>query len=572
LAGSLKDLYITIAADVEKAQAALKGIQQGLKNTGKTAEQSSTRFMRAMKKISASTQRANRWIQQHSTAFRIAGMAITGTLGMVTRGALRYGVQIDKMMKQTGMSAEALSRMAYAAEQEHASIEVLERSLVRLARTMQYTIVSPSSEYSKAFEEMGIRATDSSGRLRDASQVFAEIADWMASTTDSTKRAAVALTLFGRGGRELLPFLRLGGDALRRLYAEADQLGITLSGDAARAAKAFDDQLTKLRFATRGVGIALASFLIPRAQRLVERISDVIVSFRDWNEKMGGTPLKIAAVAAGVAGLALVGLPSLAKAITFVVAGFTSLATLIASHPFLAGLLAIVGIGTMLYVKWKPFRDLINTLPERLKFLKDLFVLAGKTAAKELKVIGELISNIAKKVYDWMVSNAKHLIALLTRYIQDALLKIVNWLYDKLPGFIGGPLLGRIKSALEKAVLLRKPLGEGAKLDLGISEFTKRLAELESQYIQARAKLKQRLKSEIEEATREEAKPGRGKSPQEAAREAAASAAAIAQQINTTTSAIDRQIAALRMRLSIGSFIKELYADENLLMSRTATK
>jgi len=239
---TLEELVIKFVGDVKQLQVATQKTVDSLKKIGDRANKTASRVRSAFARIGKSFTKLNKTIRTHARAFKIAGLAIIGVLGMMVKGSISYGVQIDKMMKQTGMSAQALSRMAYAAEQEHASIDILQKSLVKLSRTMQYCIISPSSEYAKAFKEMGIDPIDHmTGRLRSAEVVFAEIAEWMRKTKDSTARAAMALTLFGRAGGELIPFLQLGKEQITALYQEADALGITLSDKNARAAKKFDD-------------------------------------------------------------------------------------------------------------------------------------------------------------------------------------------------------------------------------------------------------------------------------------------------------------------------------------------
>ena len=54
--------------------------------------------------------------------------ALTYAAWDVTKGFKDYGVELDKTNKITGIGADAISQIAYAAEQEHASIEALTSS------------------------------------------------------------------------------------------------------------------------------------------------------------------------------------------------------------------------------------------------------------------------------------------------------------------------------------------------------------------------------------------------------------------------------------------------------------
>ena len=56
-------------------------------------------------------------------AFAATGAAFA--IGMMVKKSVDYGVKLDEMSKQAQITTEEFSRLAYAAEQEHASIETL---------------------------------------------------------------------------------------------------------------------------------------------------------------------------------------------------------------------------------------------------------------------------------------------------------------------------------------------------------------------------------------------------------------------------------------------------------------
>jgi hypothetical protein len=56
-----------------------------------------------------------------------------------------------------------------------------------------------------AFAALGISVTDASGHLRDADDVFTDIADRFARIHDGATKTAIAMTLFGKSGRATHP-------------------------------------------------------------------------------------------------------------------------------------------------------------------------------------------------------------------------------------------------------------------------------------------------------------------------------------------------------------------------------
>ncbi len=84
-----------------------------------------------------------------------AGAAITGSLMAATFAAKNYGEAVDKIVKTTGVSAEAVQGLGFAAEQEHASLEALGGGLRRLSRTME-AAARGSLEARRPFEALGV--------------------------------------------------------------------------------------------------------------------------------------------------------------------------------------------------------------------------------------------------------------------------------------------------------------------------------------------------------------------------------------------------------------------------------
>jgi hypothetical protein len=202
--------------------------------------------------------------------------AVSLALSKLTKDFIAYGVSIDKMVKTTGLAAETLSGLKFAADQEHTSIEVLNKGILNLAKTMDFA-GRGTNDYSRAFESLGIRITEADGTLRSVEEVFFELADAIKNSTNWTKTMADAQNLLGRAGKDAVAFFKLGSETIKDYIKEAKRLGITVTDLEAKQLKALDDEMTTIRASFRGMGFNIARVAIPALKSIIPVIKDQVI-------------------------------------------------------------------------------------------------------------------------------------------------------------------------------------------------------------------------------------------------------------------------------------------------------
>lgn len=191
-----------------------------------------------------------------------AAVATVTALTAVTVAAINQADAIRDLSIRTGVSTEALSVFSYAASQTGTDIDGLGRGLKVLAKNAADSL-NPTSEQSKVFKALGINAADSSGKLKNLADLTREIAEKFKTLEDGTTKAALAQALFGKAGLELTEFLNQGSEGLDAFTRKAEELGIIISQDTANAADEFNDTLGDLKAIIGGVGLQIASGLLP---------------------------------------------------------------------------------------------------------------------------------------------------------------------------------------------------------------------------------------------------------------------------------------------------------------------
>jgi hypothetical protein len=163
------------------------------------------------------------------------------------------GDAVQKTAQKIGMSTADLSTFTHAAKLSGASMEQLKTGLVIFSKTTEA-------------QSKGIK------------RALMDVADEFKAMPDSAEKTARAVQLFGRSGSDLIPFLNQGSDGLAKLQDEARRLGIELDDTTANAMAAFKDELTRLKAAGDGLGIAIAKELMPGLTTISKLMTEGAIS------------------------------------------------------------------------------------------------------------------------------------------------------------------------------------------------------------------------------------------------------------------------------------------------------
>ena len=182
------------------------------------------------------------------------------------------GDEIQKMALRTGFATETLSEFKHAADLSGASLAAVETAVKRMQRTVLDAELGLSTAID-AFELLGVALEDVEGKTPE--QQFEVLAMALADVEDATKRAAIAQMIFGRAGTQLLPMLAAGREGIAAMRAEAHELGLVFSQQAADDAAQFNDELTRLGSAFKGLQYAVGAELVPALIPLIQRMTEM---------------------------------------------------------------------------------------------------------------------------------------------------------------------------------------------------------------------------------------------------------------------------------------------------------
>jgi hypothetical protein len=240
---------------------------------------------RRLKKLGAGIAgAATRFAKIGTAAALAAGAATSAFVGMRMAAIDNLAKTADKI----GTTTEALAGLQHAGELTGVSTRTMNMALQRMTRRVAEA-AQGTGEAKNALKELGIDAEALKNLPLD--QQMQMVADSMAGVESQADRVRLAMKLFDSEGVALVNTLGQGGDALRAMMSEADQLGISLSRvDAAKIEQA-NDAASRMTGVFTGIGNQLAvsfSPMIEAASNWVTHLALTTEGFGDIGAKAAG--------------------------------------------------------------------------------------------------------------------------------------------------------------------------------------------------------------------------------------------------------------------------------------------
>ncbi len=227
-----------------------------------------------------------------SAVVTVSGIA-AGILELA-RSTSEYEDHLTHLSDKLGVTTEFLSKMQYVAKMEDIAPENMEKGLQKLEISIGQTtsgLSTMNSTAKKAFDQLGVSITNSNGSAKTSEQIMLDLADAFGKQTDSSKKAALAASIFGRRNIEMVQVLGKGRDALQAYYDEAENHGLVVTEEAARRASEFDDKIKSLEATFKGLSMTIGNSAIPYLNKYMSETDTWIQKMREarkegslWNQ------------------------------------------------------------------------------------------------------------------------------------------------------------------------------------------------------------------------------------------------------------------------------------------------
>lgn len=331
-------------------------------------------FIRGMKKAQRRLESFGAAARSVGTKLIAGGGSIVAAGAVATRVFTKVGDDLDKISKRTGIAVEALSGFGFAAEQSGASLEQFEKGIQGMQRAL-FDASRGTITAIDTLERLGLTYE----QIKDLSpeQQFTLIADRLSKVTDMSSRAGIAMQLFGRAGRQMLPMFENGAAGLKAFRDEAEQLGLIFDTETTTAAAELTDVLNITNRVIRALVFQIGASLAPVVTKLAKAVTLAAATANRWVK--ANRQLVVIAVGAGAALLVLgagffaVGIA--AAVVAFAIGGLVTLFGVLGTIVGIAGSVlaallspvaligtAVIGLGAIIAHQSQAVRNVASVL------------------------------------------------------------------------------------------------------------------------------------------------------------------------------------------------------------------
>lgn len=268
------------------------------------------------------------------------GTAVLGLGGVAVSQFMSMGDQLDKMSQRTGLTVEELSELKFACQQSGASVEDLEAAVKGMNKGFAEA-KRGEGEFLKGLKMLGLTVKDV--EKMTVAERFQFLSDKITGVVDPAQKAKLAMLFFTEAGTKLLPLV----GSIRELREEAQKLGLTISGDSAKAAAELTDAWGRLTAMFKVFVFEVGAALAPMLKEIADSVKVVATAILNWIKENKDVVVSIAKVAAIVVGVGTAIL-AVGGIITAVGAVFGALSTIIAAFGTVCSIVGalITGIGS----------------------------------------------------------------------------------------------------------------------------------------------------------------------------------------------------------------------------------
>lgn len=359
-----------------------------------------------------------------------------GALGGMASKAAEMTDNIDKMSQKLGMSRQGFQEWDFILSQSGASIDSMKMGMKTLAdRAVE--AAEGTGEGSKAFDKLGLSATDAAGKMKSQEQIFNETVTALQQVENDTERAALANDLLGRSGQELAPLLNAGAGSIEDMKNKARDLGLVINDESIDAGVKFTDTVDQLKRSFGAAAAQVGADLLPMFQSLAEWVISNMPTIREVVSKVFGVISAVVGTAYNIFNDYL--LPIFKEIYNWGVENW----------PVFQEIMDVVfkAIKEVVTTLWEFFEQ--NLLPifktiyewamENMPLFKTIFKTAFDIIIGVVKLLWEWFSEYLlpefQKIFDWLKENwptFQNVFETVFNAISDVVKTVYNWFKDNL--------------------------------------------------------------------------------------------------------------------------------------------
>ncbi|WP_152047189.1 phage tail tape measure protein [Aureimonas psammosilenae] len=211
----------------------------------------------------------------------LAAFSVGGTVQAFRQVASSVAM-IGNEAKRAGLSTKAFQELSYVATQTRVPVDALIDGMKELGLRADEYIITGSGSAAESFKRLGYTADDLKKKLADPTALFTEIIDKVQGLNEAARNRVFDELFGGTGGERFVEIIDKGGEGIRRMIKEANDLGIIM--DDKMIAKA-DEVDRKFNLIATVVGSKLKGAIV----EATEALSEFLDQFRSVQDQGANT-------------------------------------------------------------------------------------------------------------------------------------------------------------------------------------------------------------------------------------------------------------------------------------------
>jgi hypothetical protein len=237
-----------------------------------------------------------------------ASAAAVGAMTLATRAAFAFATAfaadaeaLRDTARESRVTTTQLQELDHAAAQGGVGVERMRSGVAAFGQSLR-AAERWGNGTTGMLRRLGIQTRDAGGHIRPTGDLLDEVAVAMEHIESPTRRARVAVQLFGESGRRMLDVLHTGPGGIAALRGELAELGGGVTPEAVEASRQFTQATEKLSRAQDSLRSVLAVALLPALSWVTEKGAQLAGLFARLTN--GTHVVQIALAALGVVGAA----------------------------------------------------------------------------------------------------------------------------------------------------------------------------------------------------------------------------------------------------------------------------
>jgi len=195
----------------------------------------------------------------------VLGAAVVAGAAFAVEAAhkfVEYAEQVEKGSLRTGIAAEDMSGLIFAGKAMGVEYDSLVGGLTKFSSYIVKSADDTGYAHS-AFKKLGISQEEVKEGIEHELPLLAKTQDAMHGLGSQVQRVAIQRDLMGKGGAAMVQLMQLDAEAMKMLTDRAKELGLVLSEDDTKAAKAFGIALAELKAEKEGLETSIGRKTLP---------------------------------------------------------------------------------------------------------------------------------------------------------------------------------------------------------------------------------------------------------------------------------------------------------------------